>query len=209
MVTRKSTLEKYGIRIPTLEEPWTGEEFNAALATIKESGDFEFPLDLGMAWTGEWYPYGFSPFLQSFGGDIVDRETYQTAEGVLNGDAAIEFGEWWQALFADELAPGTSQDPADRETGFLQGKYAISWTGNWTAAQAIEAFGDDVLFLPAPDFGNGPKIGAASWHLGASAKSEHQDGINAFIRFALQDKYLAMFSNELGPRPGHAAPRPR
>ena len=37
MSTRKSTLEKYGIRIPTLEEPWSGDEFNAALQTIKES----------------------------------------------------------------------------------------------------------------------------------------------------------------------------
>ena len=86
----------------------------------------------------EWYPYAFSPFLQSFGGDIVDRETYQTAEGVLNGDAAIAFGEWWQGLFADKLAPGTSQDPADgvQAFGFRDGKYAMTWSGNWNAAKA-------------------------------------------------------------------------
>ena len=88
MTTRRSTLEKYGIRVPSLDEPWTGDEFNAALATIQASGDFDYALDLGMAWTGEWYPYAFSPFLQSFGGDIVDRSTYQTAEGVLRALAA-------------------------------------------------------------------------------------------------------------------------
>jgi multiple sugar transport system substrate-binding protein len=32
-------------------------------------------FDVGMAWTGEWYPYAFSPFLQSFGGDLIDRST--------------------------------------------------------------------------------------------------------------------------------------
>ena len=70
-----------------------------------------------MAWTGEWYPYAFSPFLQSFGGDIVDRSTYKTAEGALNGEAALAFGEWWQGLFTDGYAQAT-QDPADRDGGF-------------------------------------------------------------------------------------------
>ena len=35
---RKSVLEKYNIRIPTLDEPWTLDEFNAALKTLKELG---------------------------------------------------------------------------------------------------------------------------------------------------------------------------
>jgi multiple sugar transport system substrate-binding protein len=63
---------------------------------------------------------------------------------------------------------------------------------------AIEAFGDDMLFLPAPDFGAGSKIGAASWQFGVSANSEHKDGANAFIAFAIQDKYLAAFSDGTG-----------
>ena len=197
MVTRKSILDEFGIRVPTIEQPWTGEEFEAALQAIKASGKYEYPLDLGMAWTGEWYPYAFSPFLQSFGGDLVDRSTYKTAEGALNGEAAVKFGEWWQHLFTDKLAPGTSQDPADRDSGFANGKYAISWNGNWAALGTLDKF-DDVLFLPAPDFGNGPKIGAASWQFGVSAKSEHKDGAIAFIQFALQDKYLAAFSDGIG-----------
>lgn len=206
MITRKSTLEKYGIRIPTIEEPWTGDEFNEALVKIRDSGDFEYPLDLGMWDKVEWYPYAFSPFLQSFGGDIVDRSTYQTAEGVLNGDEAIAFGEWWQNLFAEKLAPGTSQDPASgiQAFGFRDGKYAITWSGNWNAAAVIEAFGDDVLFLPAPDFGDGSKIGAGSWQLAASAQGKNQEGANAFIRFSLQDKYQAMFSDESGLAPATA-----
>lgn len=198
MTTRRSTLEQYDIRVPTLEEPWTGEEFNAALETIKASGDFDYPLDLGMAWTGEWYPYAFSPFLQSFGGDLVDRETYASAEDVLNGDAAINFGEWWQGLFENNLAPGTSQDAADRETGLLNGKYAMSWNGNWAALPVVEAFGEDALFLPAPDFGNGPTIGAASWQFGISATTEHPEGARAFIDYAIQDRYLAAFSDGTG-----------
>ena len=198
MTTRRSTLEKYDIRIPTLDEPWTGDEFNAALETLQASGDFEHALDLGMAWKGEWYPYAFSPFLQSFGGDIVDRSTYQTAEGVLNGDEAIAFGEWWQGLFENGYVPGTSQDAAARETGLVDGKYAISWNGNWAAPAVVEAFGDDAIFLPAPDFGNGPVIGAASWQFGVSATSENPEGALAFIEFAMQDRWFSAFSDGTG-----------
>ncbi|MCB9455355.1 MAG: extracellular solute-binding protein [Anaerolineaceae bacterium] len=205
---RRSVLEANGIRIPTLEEPWTGEEFDTILETLQATGEFEYAFDLGMAWTGEWYPYAFSPLLQSFGGDIIDRSTYLTSEGILNGEAALAFGEWWQSLFDRGLAPGTSQDGADRDTGFIDGRYALQWNGNWAAVSALDAFGDDMLFLPAPDFGQGGIIGAASWQFGVSANSENPEGANAFIEFALQDKYLAAFSDGIGlipSTPGAAA----
>lgn len=202
LVTRQSTLDELGLRTPTLDQPWTGEEFMAALEAAKASGKFEYSFDPGMAWTGEWYPYAFSPFLQSFGGDIVDRSTYKTAEGALNGDAALAFGAWWQSLFTNGYAQA-SQDPADRDSGFAAGKYAFSWNGNWAALGALSAF-DDTVFLPAPDFGNGPKIGAASWQFGIAASSKHPEGAAAFIQFALQDKYLAAFSNGIGLIPATA-----
>lgn len=203
LVTRQSILDDLGLRTPTLAEPWSGDEFMAALDAAKASGSYEYPLDLGMAWTGEWYPYAFSPFLQSFGGDIVDRSTYLTAEGALNGEAALAFGEWWQGLFADGYAPGTSQDPAARDNGFIEGKYAFSWNGNWAALGALSVH-DDTLFLPAPDFGNGSTIGAASWQFGISATSEHPEGAAAFIEFALQDQYLTAFSDGIGLIPATA-----
>jgi multiple sugar transport system substrate-binding protein len=99
---------------------------------------------------------------------------------------------------ADGMVPGTSQSLADHQNGFAEGKYALNWTGNWLALSSLDEFGDDLLFLPAPDLGTGPKIGAASWQFGVSAKSEHQDGANAFIEFALQDKYFAAFSDGIG-----------
>ena len=194
---RRSVLEGNGIRVPSLDNPWTKDEFDAALDTLQASGDFEYALDLGMAWTGEWYPYAFGPFLQSHGGDIIDTSA-NMANGALNGDAGMAFGEWWQSLFERNLVPGTSQDGADRETGFLDGRYALQWNGNWAALAPLEKFGDDMLFLPAPDFGSGPKIGAASWQFGISESSENKDGASAFIEFAIQDKYLAQFSDGIG-----------
>jgi multiple sugar transport system substrate-binding protein len=196
LVTRQSTLDKLGLRKPTVANPWTKDEFMQALKAAKTSGKFDYALDLGMAWTGEWYSYAYSPFLQSFGGDIVDRKTYLTAENILNGKQAIAFGNWWQGLFSKGYAQVT-QDPADRDNGFANGKYAFSWNGNWAALGVLEAY-KDVIFLPAPDFGNGGIIGASSWQFGVSATSKHPDGANAFIEFALNDKYLAAFSNQTG-----------
>jgi multiple sugar transport system substrate-binding protein len=202
---RKSVLDKYDIRIPTLDAPWDLKEFDAALETLQSSGEFQYALDMGMAWTGEWYPYGFSPFLQSFGGDIIDRSTMTTAEGALNGPEAIAFGEWWQSLFTRKLVPGTTQDSADRDTGFIEGRYALMWNGNWAGATALEPFGDDLLILPAPDFGYGSRIGAGSWQWGVSANSKHKEGATEFIEFLMQDKYLVAFSNGVNNIPSTPA----
>ena len=206
---RQSDLDKYGIRVPTLEEPWTLDEFNDILATYREAGDYEYAFDPGMNWTGEWYPYAFSPFLQSFGGDIIDRSTMLTAEGVLNGPEAVAFGEWWQSLFTEGYAPGTSQQAAERERGFLDGIYGLQWNGNWAARDAVTELGDDVLFLPAPDFGNGSTIGAASWQWGVSAFCDNPEGASAFIEFgASNPEYLARYSDRIGlipPTPESAA----
>lgn len=196
LVTRQSYLDELGLRTPTLDQPWSKDEFQAALDAAKNSGKFDYALDLGMAWTGEWFPYAFGPFIQSFGGDMIDRSTYQTAEGALNGEAGMAFGNWWQGLFTGGYAQAT-QDGADRDSGFASGKYAFSWNGNWAALGALAAF-DDTVFLPAPDLGTGPRIGAASWQFGISASSKHPEGAAAFIEFSLQDKYLAAFSNGIG-----------
>ena len=197
LYARKSTLDELHLRTPTLDKPWTKDEFMHALKAAKDSGKFKYALDLGMNDQGEWYPYAFSPFLQSFGGDIVDRSNYQTAEGALNGDAAIAFGNWWQGLFKDGYAPGPSEDPAAQQNGFINGDFAFQWNGNWRAVDTMKQV-KDVEFLPAPDFGHGPKIGTASWQFGVSAQSKHPEGAAKFIEFALQDKYLADFSNGIG-----------
>ena len=55
--------------------------------------------------------------------DMIDR-SYKTAEGALNGDAAIAFSEWWQNLFTGGYAQ-TTQDGADRDTGFNAWKIRI------------------------------------------------------------------------------------
>ncbi len=201
---RKSVLEKHGIRIPAVDSPWSMEEFDAALVTLQKSGEFDFPLDLGLAWKGEWFAYAFGPLMQSAGGDLFSTADNK-ADGTINGDGAVKFANWWQSVFERKLAPGTSQDGADRDTGFLDGKYALQLNGNWAAIPALEKFGDDMLYLPSVDFGTGSKIGSASWQFGVAATSKHKEAATGFIKFMLQDKYFAAFSDTTGLLPPTAA----
>src|SRR5215207_4514716 len=61
IVSRESVLKKYGIRVPTVDQPWTQDEFMAGLKKIKDSGDLDYPLDIATSFTGEWWPYAYSP----------------------------------------------------------------------------------------------------------------------------------------------------
>jgi multiple sugar transport system substrate-binding protein len=190
LFTRRSTLEDNGIRIPTIEEPWTLEEFDAILEQLGAFPEFEYAMDVNAGSADEWWAYAYGPWLQSFGGDLIDRDTFLSAEGILNGPEAIAFGEWFQSLFDRKLVDPMPPD----DQGFVQGTTAIHYTGSWSAASYIDQIGDDLLFLPVPDFGNGPKIGSASWQWGVSSNCDHSDGAVAFINFIMQPEEVASFS---------------
>jgi multiple sugar transport system substrate-binding protein len=192
-VTRESILEKYDIRVPTIDQPWTGEEFMAALKSVKDSGDFDYPADLATGWTGEWWPYGYSPHLQSFGGDLINRTDYKSAEGVLNGDAAVEWANWFAGLARDGLI--SKKSSADPTADFINGKTAFLWNGSWTAVPVREEI-DDVVFAPPVDFGSGAKVGGGSWTWGYSTGCESKEGALDYLKFAAQDKYVALVSEK-------------
>ena len=195
LMTRRSILRKYGIRVPTMDAPWTGEEFDAALAKLKAGGEWKYPFDLGTSGGGEWIPYAYSPILQSFGGDLIDRDGYTKADGVLNGPDALKWAHWFQELVAKGYVAKTSGE--DSTLDFINGKSAIVWSGSWAAAQVSKKF-DDAVFLPPVDFGHGPKIGGASWQWAESADCGAKKGADEFLAFQAQTKYRARYANELG-----------
>lgn len=193
---RKSILDQYGIRIPTIGEPWTLDEFQAALDTLKDSGEFEYAFDVNAGYTGEWWPYAYSPWLQSFGGDLINRDTYLDAEGALNGPEAAAWAEWFQSLFTEGYVPAT---PAD-DQGFLQGRIPLWYTGSWSAQAVLDQYGDDALFLPPPDFGNGPVIGAGSWQMGVTTNcpEDATPGAFEFVLSTLTPENIAFMSEATG-----------
>lgn len=193
--TKRSILDSVDTRVPSLEEPWTFEEFQALLDKLKATGNYPYPFDLGSRdLQTSWWVYGYSPILQSFGGDIVDPTTLGSAEGVLNGPEGVRFGKWLQSLFAKGIVNRMEPD----ENAFVKGRAAVVYTGNWWAPRYREYAKDDLLILPPPDFGHGIVIGGGSWQWAISNSCEHPDGAGDFIRFLLQPEEVAAMSDEIG-----------
>ena len=195
LFARKSALDAAGMRVATNDQPWTAQEFNDGLRKIKASGKFPYVLDLATGdATPEWWTYGYSPFLQSFGGDLIDRNSYTSSSGVLNGDKAMAWATWFQGLIRDKITPAKSG--ADAFADFINGKSAIVWSGVWSAENAKKV--DDAVVVPPPDLGAGPKIGGGSWQWGISSGCGNVAGALDYLKFSLQPKYLSQFSTKLG-----------
>jgi multiple sugar transport system substrate-binding protein len=194
LFARKSALDAAGIPVATVDKPWTAQEFDQALQKIKASGKYDYVMDFGTGDpTPEWWTYGYSPFLQSFGGDLIDRTTFTTASGVLNGDKALAWANWFQGLVKNKYTPAKSG--TDPFADFVNGKSAMVWSGSWSATN-LEKVKDGVV-MPPPDFGAGPKIGGGSWQWGISSGCQNTAGALDYLKFSLQPKYLSQFVTKL------------
>jgi multiple sugar transport system substrate-binding protein len=201
LFSRQSILTEYGIRIATIEQPWTKEELLRALATLKASGKYAYPLEMRTGWKGEWYSYGYAPMLQSFGADQIDRSTYRTAEGLLNGKQAVAWGDFFQNLFAEGYV---DRNPSD-DKAFSQQRAALDYVGSWEMANHVTSFGDDLVVMPVPDFGKGPVVGGGSWHWGITQGCANPEGAAAFLDYILQPNEIAAMSKATGMIPSTPA----
>lgn len=194
LYSRRSQLAALGVRVATIDQPYSAAEFHDILGKAKLSGRYRFPLDLNGRFKGEWVSYAFAPWLQSAGADLIDRSNYLRVDGVLNSDAAIGVGRYYGRLFKDRLA---ERHPAD-EKAFEQGRALFHYTGSWKAREYGEQFGADLVVMPPPDFGHGPKIGAASWQWGITRSCRQPEAAAAFLAHLISTPELAAASDMTG-----------
>ena len=163
-------LEQAGARLPRgVDDAWSREEFEALLARLKAVG-VPVPLDMKFNYgVGEWFTYGFSPLLQSFGGDLVERPSLARSQGTLDGAASVQAMRMLQGWVSQGwVRPGTKDDG-----DFASGRAALAYVGHWIWRDAQRALGDDLLLLPMPRFGVRAATGAGSWNFGISANCRH------------------------------------
>jgi len=186
---RKSLLVKAGVRIPQgPDSAWSVAEFNAVLQRLRAFDADGRVLDLKLNYSGEWFAYGFSPVLQSAGGDLIDRRSYRSAQGVLNGAAAVKAMAQLQTWMRDGYV-----DPDLDDAAFVQGRVALSWVGHWEYPRYHKSFGEDLVVLPLPDFGHGMRTGQGSWNWGITTSCKQPQAAWRFVKFLLQpDQVLAM-----------------
>lgn len=199
LYVRPSVLRRIGARVPTTAEAaWTASEFTSILRRLKATG-YRRPLDLQLnAFPDrkEFASYAFAPILWSAGGDLIDRRTYQTAQGVLNGDASV------RALTTlQEWVAGGLVDPNEDLQAFESGRSPISWVGHWAYNTNVAAFPGDVAIAPLPRFGARTSTGMGSWQWGLPAGAADGDAVWRFVDFLLTPKEVLRMTSANGAIP--------
>lgn len=191
-------LRAAGVRVATLEAPWNLAEFELALQKLTALDDVDYAINLSVYYAlSEFSAYAFSPILQGFGGDLIDRTHYQSAKGVLDGPQAVNamkrFQQWFQK--------GWSQPIVDRADDFEQRRTALSWTGNWKYADYRAALGDDLVLMPLPDFGHGIKTGMGSWSWAISSTCRDPAAAWSFIAHLMSSDEILRVTKANGAVP--------
>jgi multiple sugar transport system substrate-binding protein len=196
----KAYLEKAGVRIPTgIDDAWDKEEFMDALEKLQALDEVEYAIDFKMNYgQGEWYSYGFSPILQSFGGDLINRTDYMSADGVLNGPEAVEAMEFFQSLFEEGYA---NPAPAGDEDFYISKITALSWVGHWMWGPHSENLGDDLVLIPMPRLGDKAVTGMGSWNWGLTSTCENPDEAWEFLEYLISPEEILHMTNANGAVP--------
>ncbi|MFP4345542.1 MAG: ABC transporter substrate-binding protein [Anaerolineales bacterium] len=200
----RAYLEAAGVRIPeSVDDAWTWEEFNDALDALQALDETEYAIDFKMNYgAGEWFTYGFSPFVQGFGGDLIDRSDYQSADGVLNSPASVDALTWFQDLFEDGYAvaqPGGDDD-------FYGSKIVgLSWVGHWMWQPHQEGLGDDLVLIPVPYFPDRQATGMGSWNWGITTSCANPDAAWAFLEYLISPEEILHMTDANGAVPARVS----
>jgi multiple sugar transport system substrate-binding protein len=196
----KAYLDKAGVRIPTgIDDAWDKAEFLDALEKLQALDEVEYAIDFKMNYgQGEWYTYGFAPIMQSFGGDLIDRSDYQSADGVLNSPESVEAMELFQSLFEDGYA---NASPAGDEDFYVNKTTALAWVGHWMWTPHSENVGDDLVLIPMPKFGDKAATGMGSWNWGLTSACENPDAAWKFLEFLVSPEEILHMTNANGAVP--------
>ncbi len=194
---RRGDLQAVGVRIPTTPgEAWRIDEFERLLAALAKRDADGAVLDLKLNYSGEWYTYAFSPVIQSAGGDLIERTSFQRSDGSLNSSAAVEAMTRVQSWFQHKYI-----DPNLDDAAFTSGRVALSWGGHWDYNRYHAALGEELVVFPLPNFGLGSKTGQGSWNWGITTRSQHPQAAARFLTFLLRPEEVLRMADANGAVP--------
>ena len=196
----KAYLEAAGVRIPTgIDDAWTMAEFMDAMEKLMALDETEYVIDFKFNYgAGEWNTYGFAPIVQSYGGDLIDRSDYQSADGVLNGPEAVAAMEWFQTLIDEGYA---IESPAGDDDFYGRKVAALAFVGHWMWTPHSEGLGDDAVLLPMPNFGGKAVTGMGSWNWGITSTCENPEAAFKFLEYLVEPEQIIRMTDANGAVP--------
>ncbi|MFF4627368.1 ABC transporter substrate-binding protein [Streptomyces griseorubiginosus] len=188
LIVNATWLKESGVRVPTVEHPWSWAEFRQITARLSGAGRY------GVAWPLKEPVSATLNLSLSAGGQLFHRDA--------DGKVTIRFEQ------ADETVPRTIHDQANTDRsaspttlgsggsdtlpGFFGGKYAMVPLGfsyrQQIAQQAPKGFRWQVL--PAPAGADGLTQGVSPQTLSVAADSPHKEEAAAFIDFLLRPENM-------------------
>lgn len=195
----KAYLQKAGVRIPRgVEDAWTRQEFEDALARLQALPEVKHALDLKLNYgRGEWFTYGFSPIIQSMGADLIDRKSWR-ATGTLNSPAAVEalkmLQDWVKKGYVVPADAGDASFYGDKSA-------ALAWVGHWMWGPHSSSLGDDLILVPMPRFGERAVTGLGSWAWGIPTTSKHPEAAWKFLEFLMRPDQILRMTDANGAVP--------
>jgi multiple sugar transport system substrate-binding protein len=194
----KRLLRAAGVSYPeSLDDAWSDRQFLRAVDRLARSNRLlpgkaiDLKLNYSPGLDGEFGTFAFTPVVWSAGGDLLRDGR---AEGAINSSETVD-----ALTMVAALRPYTSDNADDKD--FVSGRVPLSWVGHWAFADYREALGDDLLALPLPDLGRGPKTGAGSWAWGIPPTSRNPDTAARFLELLLSDAQIARIVSVNGAPP--------
>ncbi len=185
IMANRKLLKEAGITLPTAEQPWTWDQFDAVSKKLTKNGTY------GVAWAMKEPVSVTLNLSMGYGGQYIYK----------NGDnATVKFGAAEQAVpqhIYDEInvdhsaaSSALGMSGSDALPGFFAGKYAMLPLGmsyrQQVAQQAPKGF--DWVALPAPA-GDTADQGVSPQTLSISATSGHQAQVLQFLAFLLSSEH--------------------
>ncbi|PSL06144.1 carbohydrate ABC transporter substrate-binding protein (CUT1 family) [Haloactinopolyspora alba] len=203
----KAVVDKAGIELPTIEDPWTWDEFAAAAQKLTTENRYGavFPLkspanrvlNLG----------------RNFGADYFSDPSGD-AKAVF-GDAEAEVPQRiHEMIYTDETASpdGVGMSSSDALPAFFDGQYALLPGAIWLRQQLTEQAPDGFEWITLPALeGDSQQQGAVAQTLSVSASTEHPEEAVQFIEYFLnaENQVKLAAGDWLLPTSQEAAKSPR
>ncbi len=169
----KDMFDAAGIAVPkTQDEMW---EAAKKLSGKNKVGFVE-------AWTGVW---NVGQYIWSNGGDVLAPD-YSTAEGYINGPAAVAAIQKLADLYKEKSLTGPTLDPGalGDTDGWAAGHYAMEIDGPWRAT-ALESAGINygAVQMPAGSTGSVGVLGGEDFMMFKTSDAARQEAAWKFIKF--------------------------